>query len=188
MTSFYTEKELLQIGFKSIGKGVLISHKASIYNAENICIGNNVRIDDFCILSGHIIIGNNVHIAASVFLFGGDTGIVINDFVGISSRCVVYAESDDYAGTAMTNPTLPDKYRNIYKGTVIFEKHTIIGSGCTVLPGVVIKEGTSVGSMSLINKSLDSWGMYVGIPCRRIKERNKQLLILEKQFTLDNKN
>lgn len=187
MANFYSEKELKEIGFKFYGKEVLISRKASIYGAENICIGNNVRIDDFCILSGNIKIIDYVHIAASVLLFGGEAGIVINDYVGISSRSAVYAESDDYTGIAMANPTIPDKYRNVYGGTVIFEKHTLIGSGCTVLPGVTIKEGTSVGSMSLINRSLESWGIYAGIPCRWIKERSKQILNFEKKF-ISNKN
>jgi len=36
--------------------------------------------------------------------------------------------------------------------------------------------------MSLINKSLDSWGMYVGIPCKKIKERSKELLKFEKEM------
>ena len=54
MSSFYDEQELQQIGFKSIGKNVLISRKTSIYGAQNITIGNNVRIDDFCVLSGNI--------------------------------------------------------------------------------------------------------------------------------------
>ena len=42
--------QLEDIGFKSVGKNVLISDKASIYGAGNISIGNNVRIDDFVVL------------------------------------------------------------------------------------------------------------------------------------------
>lgn len=187
MTSFYSEEELKKLGLKLYGKNVKISRHACFYGINNISIGNNVRIDDFCILSGNIRIMDYVHIAASVFLFGGKAGIVINDYAGISSRSAVYAESDDYTGIAMTNPTIPDKYRKVYGETVIFEKHTLIGSGCTVLPGVTIKEGTSVGSMSLVNRSLESWGIYAGIPCRWIKERSKQILNFEKNF-IANKN
>jgi len=36
--------------------------------------------------------------------------------------------------------------------------------------------------MTLIQKDLLPWGIYVGIPCKRIKERKKGLLSLEKQF------
>lgn len=179
MNSFYSEKELKELGFKSIGTNVLISKKCSVYGAQNISIGSNVRIDDFCILSGKIQIGNYVHIAAGVMLFGGDYGIILEDFVGISSRCAVYAASDDYSGEALTNPTIPDKFRKVTGGTVRFKKHSLVGSGCTVLPNVTVGEGTSIGSMSLVNKTLDVWGIYVGIPCRRVKDRSKKLLSFE---------
>ena len=182
MSSFYTKEELKSVGFKYVGGGTLISRKASIYGAENISIGQNVRIDDFCILSGKIEIGNYVHIAAGVMLFGGEDGILLRDYVGISSRSVIYAASDDYSGQYMTNPTVPEQYRHIISKTVCMEKHVLIGTGCTVLPGVRIGEGTSVGSMSLVNQSLDAWGIYVGIPCRRMKERSKDLLLLERNM------
>lgn len=187
MDSFFSEMELKQIGFKYLGDRVFVSRKASIYNPSNMSIGNNVRIDDFCILSGNLSIGNHVHVAAGVMLFGGHDGIVLEDFAGISSRCVVYATTDDYSGATLTNPTIPDEYRNVIGGKVILKKHSLIGSGCTILPNVTIGEGTSVGSMSLINKSLDEWGIYVGIPCERVKERSKKILELEKKLLLSEK-
>lgn len=176
MTSFYTEEELQSIGFKAVGKNVLLSRKTSIYSPQNISIGDNVRIDDFCILSGHIEFGNYIHIAAACLLFGGNDGIFFEDFSGLSSKVAVYAESDDYSGQYLTNPTVPESFRHIVGGGVIIKKHAIIGSGCTILPNVVIGEGVAVGSMSLISKTLDDWGIYVGIPCKRIKNRSKDLL------------
>ncbi len=47
MNSFYSQEELKKIGFLSVGKNVLISKKASIYNPGVISVGNHVRIDDF---------------------------------------------------------------------------------------------------------------------------------------------
>ena len=45
--SKYTEEELQKLGFKFIGKNVLISQKSSIYGMDKISIGDNTRIDDF---------------------------------------------------------------------------------------------------------------------------------------------
>jgi len=84
-TSFLSREELMEIGFKSIGENVLLSSKASIYGPENIEIGNNVRIDDFCILSGKIKLGSYIHIAAYSALFGGEESITMEDFTGLSS-------------------------------------------------------------------------------------------------------
>lgn len=181
-TSFYSEEELREIGLYTYGKNVLISRNATIYGADKINIGDNVRIDDFCILSGNITLGSYIHIAAYCGLFGGEAGIIMEDFTTLSSRCAVYGVSDDYSGAALTNPMLPDKFRNVMEGAVTIKKHSIIGTGSSILPNVTIGEGCSVGSMSLVNKSIDAWGIYVGIPCKRIKERKKDLLELEKEF------
>ena len=60
---FLNQEQLLNIGFFSFGNNVLISDKVSIYNPSKIKIGNNVRIDDYCVLSagaGGIEIGDYV--------------------------------------------------------------------------------------------------------------------------------
>lgn len=178
--SFYSLDELHQIGFKAIGSNVKLSKFARIYGASNIQIGDNVRIDDFCLLSGHIKIGNYVHIAAYCALFAGTSGIFIDDFAGVSSRSVIYAESDDYSGTALTNPTVPMEFRKINGGRVNLSRHVLIGTGTTILPGINIGEGASVGAMSLVSKDILPWSINVGIPCKKVKERSRDLLEKEK--------
>lgn len=187
MNSFYTQSELEQIGFLKIGNNVLISKKASIYSADKITIGNNVRIDDFCILSGKVSIGNYIHIAAYTALYGGNSGISIADFVNISSKVSIYAISDDYSGKTMTNPMVPEKYKNVTDEEVIVEKHVIVGSGSVILPGLKIGEGSSFGAMTLINRDSQEWTINAGIPFRKIKNRSRELLKLERIFSEEKK-
>jgi galactoside O-acetyltransferase len=182
MSSFYSKEELANLGLKSYGCNVLISKKASLYRVEDIEVGNNVRIDDFCFLLGKIKIGNNVHIAPYSNVVGGNAGVIMEDFSGLSSRVSVYAVSDDYSGAAMTNPTVPEQYTNVTEAEVIIKKHAIIGATSVVLPGVTVEEGTSCGSMSLVNKSTEPWGVYVGSPCKKIANRKKDLLECEKSY------
>ena len=186
--SFYSEPELADLGLKSYGKNVLISRKASLYACEKISLGDNVRIDDFCILSGKITIGNYVHIAAAVLLYGGSAGINIDDYSTISSRGAVYAVSDDYSGETMTNPMIPEKYRGAWEEPVYIGRHVIIGTNCTVLPGVTVSEGTSVGAQSLLNKSTDEWSIYYGSPAKKKSERSRTLLNLCEIFEVEVKN
>ena len=181
--SFFTKDELLQLGFKKIGNNVLLSKKASVYNTSKISIGNNVRIDDFCILSGNITIGSFIHIAAYTALYGASEGIYIDDYSNISSKNSIYAISDDYSGESMTNPMIPEKYKKTIDEKVIIEKHVIIGSGCVILPGVILREGSSFGAMTFINKSSEPWTINAGIPFRKIKNRSREILKLEKDFT-----
>ena len=72
--AFLSDEQLAALGFKSLGKNVRISDKASIYNPENIVIGDNSRIDDFCVISGRVEIGRNVHIAIFFNVAGGEEG------------------------------------------------------------------------------------------------------------------
>ena len=183
MNSFYSDEELKDLGFNRIGNNVKISRKASIYSAHKISIGNNVRIDDFCILSGKIELGNYIHIAAYSALYGGDKGIYISDYANLSSRVCVYSVSDDYSGGSMTNPMIPDDYKNVFSEEVYIEKHVIIGTTSVVLPGVRLAEGSSFGAFSLINQTSEPWSVNVGIPCKKIKDRSKELLKLEKVFS-----
>lgn len=180
--SFYSMEELKDMGFKSIGADLSISKKASFYGVENISIGSHVRIDDFCILSGKISIGDYIHIAAYSALYGSDAGIQINEFANISSRVCIYAVTDDYSGESMTSPMIPDEYKNLQKAPVYIGRHAIIGSGSVILPGSEIGEGCAVGSLSLIKNALDAWWIYAGIPAKKLKERSKGLLEKEKEW------
>lgn len=183
-SKYFTEHDLKDFGFKSIGNNVRISSDARIYGQENISIGNDVRIDDFCILSavnGSITIGNYVFIARNSHL-SGFFGIQMHDFSSMAANTVVYSASDDYSGDYLTAQAIPQKYTAHIGGLVVIGKHVIIGSSCTIIGPCCIGEGCSIGAMSLIQKDLDPWGIYVGIPCKRLKDRKKGLLSLEKQF------
>jgi acetyltransferase-like isoleucine patch superfamily enzyme len=180
--SFYNENELKEIGFKYLGKNVLISNKTSIYNAKNITIGNNTRIDDFCILSageGGIEIGNYVHIACYSSLIGKGK-IQMKDYSGLSSRVSVYSSSDNYDGEYMTNPCLPKNVVNTIHKDVVIGKHVVIGSNSVILPGVTLVDGCSIGAMSLVNKSIDEPYVCVGIPIKKLKPRKSNIFNLEK--------
>lgn len=182
MDNFYKIEELQQLGFRSLGKNILLSKKASIYGAQNISIGNNVRIDDFVILSGHITIGDYVHIGASSILLAKEEGIFIEDFCGLSVGCKVLGSSDDFKGDALVGPCVKIKYRKITSKPIRLKKHSLLGCGSTILPGGNLEEGVSVGASSLITKPTRPWGVYFGIPAKRIMERNKNILKLEKEF------
>jgi acetyltransferase-like isoleucine patch superfamily enzyme len=186
--STYSQDELFAFGFKSLGKNVLISRKASIYGADKIEIGNNVRIDDFCVLSSGddgFFIGSNIHIAPFSLMIGKGH-IYLGDFVNISSRVSIYSSNDDYSGEFMTSPVVPDDFTNILKAPVRIDRHVIIGSGSIILPGIKLSEGVAIGALSLVNKNCDSFCIYAGIPAVKIKERKKNILELEGIYTKRN--
>ena len=182
MDSFYSREELARLGLRAYGKNVRVSRKASIYGAENISLGSNVRVDDFCILSGHIEIGSYVHIAAYTAVYGGSDGVFIGDFANLSSRVSVYSLSDDYSGRTMTNPMVPEAYKSVSSAPVHIGRHAIIGATSVVLPGVNIAEGGSFGCFTLVNRDTEPWSIYVGVPAKKLRDRERGLLRLEKEL------
>lgn len=178
--SFYSKKELSGLGLKSFGKNVLISNKASFYSADKIRIGSNVRIDDFCILSGDIKIGSFVHISSYCALYGA-YGIVLDDFSGLSPRVTVFSATDDFGGDYLINPMCPSDTTNVTGGLVTISRYVQIGAGTTIMPNLKVGEGSVVGAMSFVNRELESWIVYGGIPAKKIKSRKKGLL----NFTMD---
>lgn len=179
---YYTNRELREMGFKALGRGVLISRTCRIYSPAQISLGNHVLIDDFTIMNGEITIGDYVHIGSNSELYAGEASITIKDFCATSSRVTIYATSDDYSGASLSNPTAPRAYRFEQNIPVVVERYCVIGTGSCVLPGAYIAEGCSFGSMSLVSKPTEPWGIYAGIPARRIKEREKGLLEFAKKL------
>jgi acetyltransferase-like isoleucine patch superfamily enzyme len=175
--AFLTEEQIKIVGFKFIGNNVKISDKCVVYNPELIEIGNNSRIDDFCVLSGRISIGKNVHVTVYCNIAGGEPGVYIDDYSTVAYGCHIMSQSDDYTGGTMTNSTIPRKFKSETFERVLIAKHVIIGAGSIILPGCEIEEGCSIGAMSLVNKSTEPWGIYFGVPAKRIKDRSKKLLI-----------
>lgn len=181
-----SKDSIARMGFASVGENVRISALATFYGAGRISIGNNVRIDDFCVLSagaGGISLGQHVHIAVYSSLIGAGK-ITLGDFCNISSRVSIYSSSDDYSGASMTNPTVPAPYTQVTHADVFFGKHVIVGSGSVILPGVRLEEGVAVGALSLVKQSCAAFGIFAGNPARRIKERKRDLLALEAEFLL----
>lgn len=184
MTSFYSKEELSEIGFKSIGDNVLISRKASFYGISRISIGNNVRIDDFCVLSagkGGIHIGNFIHIAVFASLMG-EGKITLEDFSGISSKVSVYSSCGDFSGAFMSNPTVPSEFTNVIHADVTICRHALVGSGSVILPGVTLRDGAAVGALSLVNKDCEEYYIYKGNPAKKVVKRSRELLKLEKEL------
>ncbi|RTL01181.1 MAG: acyltransferase [Proteobacteria bacterium] len=184
--AYLSQTQLESLNFKYLGKNVKISDKASIYNAKNLYLDDNSRIDDFCILSagaGGIHIGKYVHIAAYSSLIGAEK-ITLADFSGVSSRVSIYSSSDDYSGEFLTNPTVPIEYCNVDSRPVYIGKHVIVGAGAIVLPGAKLNIGVAIGSLSLVlGKEYPEFMIYAGAPAKAIKERKRNLLELENKLS-----
>lgn len=178
---YYSREALEAMNFKSLGKRVMISEKACIYQPEKLSIGDDCRIDDFCVLLGDITLGRHVHIAMFVHIGGGNQGVVIDDFVSVAYRSSIATHSDDYSLQTLSGPTIPAWARGGDEGGVYVGKYVIIGTNSFVMPGSYIGEGTTVGAFSLVKGKLDDFYLYAGRPVRKIRENSRECINLAKR-------
>jgi len=165
---------------KKIGADVYISSKVDIIRPHLISIGKHVAIDTGFYISTGAEIGDYIHIAPYVCIIGGKDGFLkMGHFTNISAGGRIICGSDEFMGEGLvTAPGLPEELRdNLIIKSVVFENFSNIGANVTILPGVVLAEGSVIGASSLVLKNTEPWTIYVGTPARPIKMRKKSKMI-----------
>ncbi len=183
-SKYLTEHDLSDYGFRSLGRNVRISSDVRVYGQENISIGNDVRIDDFTILSaanGSIEIGNHVFVARGCHL-SGTMHLRIHDFVTLAGNVTIYTASDDYSGESLTGQAIPPVFTKLKGGLVEIHKHVILGTGTSVIGPAQLCEGSGTGAMSLVIRDLEPWSLYVGCPAKKIADKSRGAMAQENLF------
>jgi lipopolysaccharide O-acetyltransferase len=120
--------------------------------------GNNVQINDYVHIAAaeSVKIGNNVLIASKVFITDHNHG--------------------NYGNTILPHcdPRVAPEERPLTKKPVIIEDNVWIGEFVSVLPGAIIKEGSVIGTMSVVTKTIPPYSIAVGVPARVVKTYNFQ--------------
>ena len=158
-------KSLLNLKFAKIGKNIEISKNVTIIGAENISLSSNIRIDDYTIISclhGKLSIGSNVHIGGQSYI-GCSGGVKIGDNINISQGVKIYSKINNYTNKKDKKP--------IHYGKVIIGDDVIIGSNSVIVGKCELGKGSTVGALSLVNKDLENWGVFAGIPVKKVRKR-----------------
>jgi acetyltransferase-like isoleucine patch superfamily enzyme len=123
-------------------------------NRRCIEIGDNVQMNDYVHIAAieSIKIGNNVLIASKVFITDHNHG--------------------SYNGAENSDPLVNPYDRKLYSSPVEIRDRVWIGEFVSVLPGVIIGEGSIIGTMSVVTKNVPSYSIAVGSPAKVIKKYN----------------
>ena len=172
--------------YKHIGKNSVVWPSAKIAFPENISIGIETCIDDFCFLYATgkgIEIGDFCHITAYSMLLANGL-IKFNDFSAVGPRCTLLSATDDYQGNGFIGlKVFGDEFREMEIADIILEKHAHVGAGTIILPGVTIGEGCSIGAGSIVTKDMPPWTICYGQACKPMKDKPKEKqLEMEKVF------
>ena len=137
------------------GENVFIGHNVVFTNPKNVILGDNVRIDPFCLITTALEVGSYAQICSHAVLGGGaQHKITLGkwNFIGYGSK--LFCASEDYSGEY--GPV--NEYwgnNKIFRGDITFKDYSGIASDVMVFPGVTIPEGCTIGAKSLIYSKND---------------------------------
>lgn len=114
-----------------------------------------------------IRIGARVSIADQVVLNACHDGVV-----EVGSDCLigprVYLRT---SGHQFSRSDVPIRTQGHERGTIVIEEDCWLGAGVIVLPYVRIGAHSIVGAGSVVTRSIPSWSVAAGNPCRVIRSR-----------------
>jgi len=169
------KKLLTSFNYLKFGKNIIVDPSARISPKAIIKVeygGSitiaNCAVDEFVIIKsygGNIKIEENCSIGPFCVLYGHG-GLYIGKHVGIAAHCVIIPSNHNFAEM---NRDILDQGET--SRGIIIEDDVWIGSGVKILDGVCIRKGCVIGAGTVVTKSTEPYGVYVGVPSRKIHSR-----------------
>jgi len=177
----------------AVGRGVVFGTNVVLRHPHKIQLGDNVVIDDNCVLDAKgtdnrgIVIGSNVFIGRNTIIYCQNGNIEIGDHANIGSNCQVFsARSVTIGKKALVaayvyfvggghiydDPDIPviDQGRTA-KGLVVGD-NVWVGAGAKILDGVTIGEGAIVAAGAVVTHSFEDKSIVGGVPAKLIGNRS----------------
>jgi len=144
-----------------IGKNVKIFRFVNMYGCS---IGENTKVGTFVEIQKGAVIGKNCKISSHTFICEG-VAILDNVFIGHNVTFIndKYPKATNSAGTVQSEAdwqVIPTKV----------EKGASIGSGSTILCGIVIGENAIIGAGSVVTHDIPPREIWAGNPARFLKK------------------
>lgn len=191
----YLRKKMYPRLFKKVGKGLIIGRNVVIRHPDKIELGDNVTIDDNCIIDGRgagnggvvmednvlinrncivlaragpIRLGKRTSIGSNSVIVSMD-GVEIGEAVGIAAGC--YISTGSYLFDDVNKAVIDHKAYT--KGPVRIGDQAWLGTRVTVLDGVSIGRGALLGAGALVVKNVPENSIAFGVPARVIRQRDE---------------
>jgi acetyltransferase-like isoleucine patch superfamily enzyme len=177
-----------------VGRNVIFGQNVVLRHPHKIFIGDDVIIDDNCLLDAKgvkntgIIIGNGVFLGRNTILSCKDGDIFLEDGVNLGFNCEVFSESRVRLGqnalVAAYCYFIGGGSYDLSRMDVSFSEQdgfsgggievgasTWFGAGVKIIDGVTIGNGAVVGAGAVVTKNLPERSVAAGVPARVLKER-----------------
>ena len=178
--------------FKKVGKGVIFGKSITIRNPYKIIIGNNVIIDDNCMLDAKgidnkgIFINDGVYIGRNTILSCKNGDIILDKNVNIGFNCEIYSLKSVQVGEntliaaytyiiggGHTSEELDVPFRDQEKHAfgIKIGKNVWLGAKSIIMDNCDVGDNSIIGAGAVVTKSVPEFSIAVGIPAKVIKSR-----------------
>lgn len=148
-----------------LGENVKLSTFINLYGCE---IGDNTKIGAFVEIQKNAKVGKNCKISSHSFVC---EGVMIEDEVFIGHGVTFINDTYPRATTAAGALETESDWK---VETTVIKKRASIGSGVTILAGVVVGENAMVGAGSVVTKDVPSNAIVAGNPARVLRMVEKE--------------
>lgn len=126
--------------------------------------GSNINVEKGAEFFPSIEIGNNSGIGVNSILSGT---VIIGDDVMMGPEVFIYTSNHSFERTDI--PMMRQGFKE--ENPVIIGNDVWIGSRVTILPGVKIGDGSIIGSGSVVTKDVEPYSVVAGNPAVKKKSR-----------------
>lgn len=191
----FLRSKLYPLLLGKVGRGVIFGRNVVLRYPHKIFLGNNVVIDDNCLIDAKgrdnhgIVIGDNVFVGRNTILLCTDGDIYIEDNVSIgfnsevmsanyvklgknvliSSYCFLNAATHDFQRTDIA----VSEQASIGK-KIVLEENVWLAANVTILDGITVGKDTIVGAGAVVNKDLPPFSIAVGMPAKVVRSRKSE--------------
>jgi acetyltransferase-like isoleucine patch superfamily enzyme len=174
------------------GRNVVFGQNVVLRHPHKIRIGDNVVIDDNCLVDAKgetnrgITIGSGVFIGRNTILSCKNGDIDLDDGANIGFNCEIFSASAVRVGRDVLiaaycyliggdhdyrDPSQPILSQGRRSAGVTVGDGAWLGAGAKILDGVAVGDHAVIGAAALVRESIPSRAIAVGIPARVIGQR-----------------
>lgn len=178
----------------SVGRGVAIGANVAIRHPHKIHLGDNVVIDDNCVLDAKGETNKGIEIHDGVFIGRGtivtchNGDIILEENVNIGFNCVIsslskivvkknhlmaafcYLVGGDHDSDRTDIPVL---FQGRSSKGITIDENVWLGAGVAVLDGVTIGRDSIIGAGAVVNKDVPEFAIAAGLPAKFKWDRRK---------------
>jgi acetyltransferase-like isoleucine patch superfamily enzyme len=177
------------------GKNVTFGVNVAVRHPGKIRIGDDVVIDDNCVLDAKgtanagIRIGRRVFLGRNTIVACKDGDIVLEDGVNVSYHCAVFSASSVTIGAdtllaaycyvvggghAFGRVDLPVIRQDRPSRGIVVGAGSWLGAGSVILDGITLGRDVVVGAHAVVTQDLPDFAVAAGAPARVVRDRREE--------------